>query len=87
MGALLRRTTPLQGSARGRQVWIEFLRPAEIGNRARLVAGLHPAQAAVIPGIGIGRIVLQRLVVIGEAALDVILIEPDEGAVAIAPCI
>ena len=81
----MRRTKPLQGLARGRQARIEFQRLAEIGNGALFVAGLHPAEAPVVPGIGVGRIVLQRLVVIGDAALDVIPIEPDEGPVALAP--
>ena len=54
----------------------------EIRDRPLLVAEPHLGLAAIVPRIGIGRVVLQRLVVIGKAAFVVALVEPDHTAIA-----
>jgi len=61
---------------------VDIQRLAEIRNRALLVTKPHPGLASIVPGIGIGRVALQRPVVIGKAVLVVALVEPDHAAVA-----
>src|SRR6266850_1981239 len=79
---LLRRTEPLQALACGAQARTDLQRLAEIGNRARLVAKPHLGLATVVPGIGVGRIVLQGLVVVGQTAFGVALEQFDHAAIA-----
>src|SRR5437870_5247950 len=79
---LLRRTELLQAVACGAKAGTDLDSFAEIRDRARLVPESHLGLAAIIPGIGVGRIVLQRLVVIREATFAVALEQPDHAAVA-----
>src|ERR1700730_3806258 len=62
VGALLRDAKFAQALLRRAQVRLKLQRPPEIRDRARLVAKPHPGLTAIVPGIHVGRIVLQRLV-------------------------
>src|ERR1700751_809464 len=80
--AALTQAKLLHHFARDDEVGTQLQRPPEIGDRALPVAQTHFGLAAIIPGERVGRIVLERLVVVGNPALAVTLVEADQATVA-----